>query len=121
MPALRKLIVVGCMLAVGAGVLVDARHAEPDRLGARIYVASVLGYQRFGRPVVRRYVVCRFHPSCSDYSLEAVRRFGFTRGLRLTVKRLLRCRPGAIGGPDPVPTSASGAGHAVEGVAGGVQ
>ena len=46
---------------------------------------------------------CRFHPSCSTYALEALESFGALRGAALTVRRLLRCRPGCEGGYDPVP------------------
>ena len=46
---------------------------------------------------------CRMTPSCSTYSLEALRSHGTARGLRLTLVRLLRCRPGGPAGPDPVP------------------
>lgn len=50
---------------------------------------------------------CRFYPTCSEYGLEAIRRFGFFKGLMLTVKRILRCRPGGPYGYDPVPEKAS--------------
>jgi len=46
---------------------------------------------------------CRFHPSCSAYALEALRRHGLVRGGWLTVKRLARCQPFCEGGVDPVP------------------
>ena len=46
---------------------------------------------------------CRFHPSCSDYALEAVERHGWLRGGALALKRLVRCHPLNDGGPDPVP------------------
>ena len=46
---------------------------------------------------------CRFIPTCSQYGLEAVKRFGFLKGLYLTVRRILRCRPGGGKGYDPVP------------------
>jgi uncharacterized protein len=46
---------------------------------------------------------CRFHPSCSNYALEAVRRFGVVQGGWLTLKRLGRCHPWHPGGFDPVP------------------
>lgn len=46
---------------------------------------------------------CRFHPTCSAYAEDAVRRFGVTRGLYLATHRLLRCHPWAEGGLDPVP------------------
>ena len=46
---------------------------------------------------------CRFEPSCSNYSMEALRTHGATRGLWLTVRRLLRCHPLGASGYDPVP------------------
>lgn len=46
---------------------------------------------------------CRFYPSCSDYALEAVSRYGPFRGASMMVKRILRCHPFHPGGVDPVP------------------
>ena len=46
---------------------------------------------------------CRFIPTCSEYGLQAVRKFGFLKGLYLTFRRILRCRPGGGRGYDPVP------------------
>jgi uncharacterized protein len=46
---------------------------------------------------------CKFHPSCSNYAQEAIARHGARRGLSLTLKRLLHCRPFTKGGFDPVP------------------
>lgn len=46
---------------------------------------------------------CRFYPTCSQYALEAVQRFGFFRGGYLALKRILRCNPLFKGGIDPVP------------------
>jgi len=46
---------------------------------------------------------CRFRPTCSEYALEALATHGAGRGLWLTVRRVLRCRPGGSAGFDPVP------------------
>lgn len=47
--------------------------------------------------------VCKFHPTCSSYALDAVRIHGSIRGTYLTVTRLARCHPWSLGGYDPVP------------------
>ncbi len=47
--------------------------------------------------------VCRFHPSCSTYALEALRVHGPFKGAVLTARRLVRCQPMNAGGLDPVP------------------
>lgn len=46
---------------------------------------------------------CRFYPTCSQYGLESIQRFGAIRGGFLTIKRILKCHPFHPGGFDPVP------------------
>jgi len=45
---------------------------------------------------------CRFSPTCSEYTQQAVEKYGFFKGLWLGIKRVSRCRPGVAGGFDPV-------------------
>ena len=45
---------------------------------------------------------CRYLPTCSEYSIEALKTFGFFKGLSLSIKRILSCHPWCNGGFDPV-------------------
>ncbi|WP_054709207.1 membrane protein insertion efficiency factor YidD [Bacillus sp. JCM 19041] len=58
-------------------------------------------YRRFISPILPPR--CRFYPTCSQYGLEAIQRFGALKGGYLTIKRLLKCHPFHPGGFDYVP------------------
>lgn len=46
---------------------------------------------------------CRYHPTCSQYSIQAYQKHGAIKGSWLTIKRIARCHPWSEGGHDPVP------------------
>lgn len=72
---------------------------------ARILLAGIRVYQAALAPLMA--CGCKFYPTCSQYAYEAIARHGARRGSWLAVRRLLRCRPFAPGGHDPVPDLAS--------------
>ena len=66
----------------------------------RFLVFLVRLYQRAISPLLPS--TCRFYPSCSAYSIEALREHGALRGIWMTLRRILRCHPLSGGGYDPV-------------------
>jgi uncharacterized protein len=73
----------------------------PAGVPRRLLATLIRGYQRFISPALPPS--CRFHPSCSQYALEAVTRHGALKGGWLAARRLARCHPFHPGGFDPVP------------------
>ena len=68
----------------------------------KLLILMIRGYQIFLSPLkVRTH--CIYTPTCSQYAIEALTRYGVVKGLWLSVKRILRCHPWAEGGYDPVP------------------
>ena len=66
-----------------------------------LVLSIIRGYQRFISPLLGTN--CRFYPSCSQYSHEAVDRHGLIAGIWLGIKRIAKCHPFHPGGFDPVP------------------
>ena len=69
--------------------------------GKRIVLGAIRFYKRFISPALPPS--CRYTPTCSEYTLQAVEKYGAVRGLWLGLNRLLRCHPFHPGGYDPVP------------------
>ena len=67
----------------------------------KIIIAAIKIYRKFISPLKKP--CCRFMPTCSEYAIEALSRYGVIKGLYLSVKRILRCSPLSKGGYDPVP------------------
>jgi putative membrane protein insertion efficiency factor len=64
----------------------------------RAFGGPIRLYQRWISPALPAR--CKYHPSCSEYALQAVRRYGVVRGVVLAAWRLLRCNPWSHGGVD---------------------
>jgi len=73
---------------------------------AKFLIVLIKIYQNTISKVTRSH--CRFYPTCSEYSLTALKRFGFWKGFYLSVKRIIRCHPWNKGGFDPVPKNYKG-------------
>lgn len=67
-----------------------------------LILASLRQYKRWISPLLPS--ACRFHPTCSEYMMEAVARHGTARGIWLGLRRIGRCHPFHTGGFDAVPS-----------------
>jgi len=66
----------------------------------RFAIGAILTYKRYVSPLLPPS--CRYHPSCSEYTLVAIRKYGVVRGTWMGAGRILRCNPFSEGGFDPV-------------------
>ena len=78
-----------------------AGRLTPAALARRAAILALRGYQLGISPMLPS--ACRFYPTCSEYAVQAVARFGVLRGSWLALRRLGRCHPFHPGGFDPVP------------------
>ena len=66
----------------------------------RVLVILIRIYQKFISPLKGQ--TCRFYPTCSEYSIQALQKYGFFQGSWKSIKRILKCHPFNPGGHDPV-------------------
>jgi putative membrane protein insertion efficiency factor len=66
-----------------------------------VALALIKGYKKLLSPLLGNH--CRFFPSCSDYTYQAIEKHGLLRGIVMGAKRLTKCHPLHPGGVDPVP------------------
>lgn len=67
----------------------------------KFFCSIIFFYQKYISPLFP--ACCRFKPTCSQYALEAIKKYGIVKGFFLSIKRILRCNPFCHGGYDPVP------------------
>jgi len=65
-----------------------------------ILIGIVRVYQKYISPLKGR--TCRFYPTCSDYTIQALKKYGAFKGSYFALKRILRCHPFNPGGHDPL-------------------
>lgn len=65
-----------------------------------ILVFTIRFYQKWISPMKKPS--CRFYPTCSEYAIQAIQKYGGIRGTAMSVKRILKCHPFHPGGHDPV-------------------
>lgn len=65
-----------------------------------IFIWIIRFYQRFISPIKPR--TCRFYPTCSQYSIQAISKYGAIKGGYKSIKRIIRCNPFNKGGYDPL-------------------
>jgi putative membrane protein insertion efficiency factor len=101
----RRLIFRVAAIVFAAAVLCDWMRPPSKQISVALYETVVIkGYRFFLQPWGRRYIRCRFDPTCSVYSEQAMQVHGFPKGLWLTTSRLVRCMPWVpYGTHDPVP------------------
>lgn len=67
----------------------------------KLFIKLIRLYQRYISPLTPP--TCRFHPTCSNYAIEAISEYGVLKGTWFAIKRILKCHPFHPGGFDPVP------------------
>jgi uncharacterized protein len=96
------LAVLALLMALSA---IDSLRSPDRQVTVRAYSLAIHVYRRLGHPITHALGVrCPYRPTCSEYSVEAVRKHGIIRGLEMTAKRLASCNSRVLYGTrDPVP------------------
>lgn len=69
----------------------------------RFFIWLLKEYQKLISPIFQFFGIhCKFYPSCSEYMIQAIKKYGCIKGIFLGIKRLSRCHPFAKGGYDPL-------------------
>ena len=90
------------MLMVLTGL--DAIRPPARQISVPVFAAAVDGYHRYLHPLTSHWIRCRYKPTCSNYAVEAVRKYGIGKGGWLAAKRIASCQPNVpMGTVDAVP------------------
>jgi putative membrane protein insertion efficiency factor len=76
----------------------DTFRSPERQISGQLYIGLVRGYQIVGRPLFKGWIACRYIPTCSEYSIQAVQKHGFRHGSVLTYMRINSCRASVADG-----------------------
>lgn len=109
MPPLRNWLLrpepwlAAILLAAGL-FATDATRAPQDQVSVRVFTAGVAEYHRYIQPFSGRFIRCRYQPTCSLYTVEAVRKYGIAKGGWMGMRRIASCQKSVpLGTKDTVP------------------
>lgn len=68
----------------------------------KLCIAMIQFYRKYLSPL-KGHGTCKYYPTCSQYAMEAIEKYGVVKGILLGIWRILRCNPFSKGGYDPVP------------------
>lgn len=69
----------------------------------RIFISLILIYKKTLSPVFEQMgIKCKYYPTCSEYTRQAIEKYGSLKGIFLGIKRIVRCNPFSKGGYDPL-------------------
>ncbi len=74
--------------------------AALSQLARRLAVLCIRAYQATSSV---RPALCRYHPTCSEYTAQCIQKHGLLAGIAFGIRRILRCNPFSTGGYDPIP------------------
>jgi len=84
-------------------IFLTQSNPSVKNLVKKIIIFIITLYQKYISPL--KPSTCRFYPTCSEYAIQALSKYGLLRGAWLSVKRIFRCHPFDPGGFDPLPDS----------------
>ncbi len=69
----------------------------------KLVIKLINGYQKYLSPLKRSFnIKCKYYPSCSEYTKQAIEKYGVLRGVGMGIVRIFKCNPLSNGGYDPV-------------------
>ena len=69
----------------------------------KIFIFLICVYKKYGSPIFQHFGIrCKFYPTCSQYTIQAIEKYGTIKGGILGIKRILKCNPFSKGGYDPL-------------------